>query len=265
MIAVGCDFGSLAAKVVVMDDGRLVSWRIGGIISTPEQVAGRLLDEALSQAGLHEKDVGCCVSTGWGRKRVPFADAQMGETPCLARGVRWLVPSARTVIDIGGQNIRALRMTDDGRILDSNSNDKCAAGTGRFLEVTADALEVPLEELASLAARSIEPAKVSSQCCVFAESEVVTLLNEGRDLADIVAGVHDSIVRRVVAIAGPVGVERDVVATGGCAKNERLLLGLATHLKMHIEPPGLDPQIVGALGAALAASDRLQKQTTSLG
>jgi predicted CoA-substrate-specific enzyme activase len=260
MIAVGCDFGALAAKIAVMDNGRMLSSAIRGITAAPEQVATDLLNAALLDAGLDAADVVCYISTGWGRKRVPFADSQVGEGACLARGAQWLLPSTRTVIDIGGQNIRALSINDAGKIVDSNSNDKCAAGSGRFLEVAAEALELKLEDMAAVAARSQTPAKVSSQCCVFAESEVVTLLNEGRELADIVAGVHDSIVRRIVAIAGPVGIREDILVCGGCAKNRRLIEGLRVHIKLEMKRPEVDPQLVGAIGAALLAQDRLQKQ-----
>lgn len=256
MIIAGCDFGTLAAKVVLMRDGSIVSSEISEIKAVPEQVAKDLLDRALSKAGLSSGDVDFSVSTGWGRKRVPFANMDMGELPCLAKGAQWLIPSVRTVIDVGGQNSRTLSVNEAGKVVDYNSNDKCAAGTGRFLELVAEALELRLEDLASLAFQSVNPAKISSQCCVFAESEVITLVNEGQELVDIVAGAHDSIVRRLVAIAGMIGITEDVVMTGGCAKNERLVKSLGNHLKVEMKPLAVDPQLVGALGAALIAQER---------
>jgi predicted CoA-substrate-specific enzyme activase len=259
MIIAGCDFGTLAAKVILMRDGSIVSSEVSRIRAVPEQVAKDLLDRALSNAGLSSGDVDYSVSTGWGRKRVPFANMDMGELPCLAKGVQWLIPSAGTIIDVGGQNSRALSINEAGKVVDYNSNDKCAAGTGRFLELVAEALELRLEDLASLALQSKNPAKISSQCCVFAESEVITLVNEGQELVDIVAGVHDSIVRRLAAIAGMIGITEDVVMTGGCAKNKRLVEGLGNHLKVDIKTPDIDPQIVGALGAALFAQERAKQ------
>ncbi|HEY50050.1 MAG TPA: hypothetical protein G4O13_08410 [Dehalococcoidia bacterium] len=256
MIVAGFDLGTLAAKAVILRDGEIVSSEIRGIKAVPEKVAQDILDKALSQAGLSQEDVVYSVSTGWGRKRVPFANLDMADMPCLAKGAKWLIPSARTVIDVGGQSIRALSINEAGKVLEYNTNDKCAAATGRFLELVAEALELKLEELASLAAQSKEPAKISSQCCVFAESEVVTLVNEGINLIDIVAGVHDSIVRRLAATSGTIGIVEDVVMTGGCAKNERLVGSLGKQLKVDIKTVDVDPQLVGAIGAAVIAQEK---------
>jgi len=244
MIVVGCDLGTLVAKVVVMRDGSIVSSGAGEIKAVPEQVASDVLEKALSKAGLSPGDIEYCISTGWGRKRVPFARMEMGEMPCLAKGAQWLIPSVRTVIDVGGQSVRAISVNEAGKVVAYNTNDKCAAGTGRFFELVAEALE---------------PAKISSQCSVFAESEVVTLVNEGRDLVDILAGVHDSTVRRLAAIAGTIGITEDVVMTGGCAKNERLVKGLGNHFKVEMKTLAVDPRLVGAIGAALFALEKSGK------
>ena len=259
MIVVGCDLGTLVAKVVVMRDGSIVSSGAGEIKAVPEQVASDVLEKALSKAGLLPGDIEYCISTGWGRKRVPFARMEMGEMPCLAKGAQWLIPSVRTVIDVGGQSVRAISVNEAGKVVAYNTNDKCAAGTGRFFELVAEALELRLEELASLAAQSKDPAKISSQCSVFAESEVVTLVNEGRDLVDILAGVHDSTVRRLAAIAGTIGITEDVVMTGGCAKNERVVSGLGNHFKVEMKTLAVDPRLVGAIGAALFAQEKSGK------
>jgi predicted CoA-substrate-specific enzyme activase len=257
MIVAGCDFGTMAAKVVVMSDGQLVASGIGAIRAVPEQVAQDVMDRALSGAGLSTGDIEYSVSTGWGRKRVPFAKAQVGDMRCLAKGAQWLIPSVRTVIDVGGQSSRALSLDEAGRVLDYSLNDKCAAGTGRFFELIAEALEISLDDLAPLAFQSRDPAKISSQCCVFAESEVVTLVNEGRGLVDIVAGAHDSVVRRLAATAGTIPIAEDVIMTGGCAKNERLVGSLGEHLKVNMRTLEVDPQLVGAIGAAVIAQEKL--------
>jgi predicted CoA-substrate-specific enzyme activase len=259
MIAAGFDFGALAAKAVLMKDGELVSYGIGDVKSNPERVVESVMDKALSEAGLSAGQIDCAASTGWGRRRVSYTDNEVGELPCLAKGAQWLLPSVRTVIDVGGQNSRALSVNDKGKVIDYNLNDKCAAGTGRFFELVAKALEVGLGELAALAYQSKSPAEITSQCCVFAESEVVALLNEGADLADIAAGVHDSTVKRLVAIAGGISIEEDVVMTGGCAKNERLIDGLESLLKTQVIRLSYDPQLVGAIGAALIAEERLRQ------
>ena len=257
MIVAGCDFGTMAAKVVVMNDGQLVASEIGAIRAVPEQVAQDVMGRALARADLSTDDIEYSVSTGWGRKRVPFATAQVGDMRCLAKGAQWLMPSVRTVIDVGGQSSRALSLDGAGRVLYYSLNDKCAAGTGRFFELIAEALEVSLDDLAALAFQSRDPAKISSQCCVFAESEVVTLVNEGRALVDIVAGAHDSVVRRLAATAGTIPIAEDVVMTGGCAKNERLVGSLGEHLKVTIRTLEVDPQLVGAIGAAVIAQEKL--------
>jgi predicted CoA-substrate-specific enzyme activase len=245
MIVAGCDFGTMAAKVVVMSDGQLVASGISAIRAVPEQVAQDVMDRALSGAGLSTEDIEYSVSTGWGRKRVPFAKAQVGDMRCLAKGAQWLIPSVRTVIDVGGQSSRALSLDEAGRVLDYSLNDKCAAGTGRFFELIAEALEVSLDDLAPLAFQSRDPAKV------------VTLVNEGRALVDIVAGAHDSVVRRLAATAGAIPITEDVIMTGGCAKNERLVGSLGEHLKVKMQTLKVDPQLVGAIGAAAIAQEKL--------
>jgi len=259
MIVAGCDFGTLAIKVVLMKDGAILSSEISDTKGVPEQVANNALDRALTAAGLSSDDINYSVSTGWGRKRVPFTNVEMGELPCLAKGAQWLLPSTRTVIDFGGQNSRALGVNEAGRIMEYNLNDKCAAGTGRFFELVAEAMELQLEDLAPLAYKSKEPVKISSQCCVFAESEIVALVNEGRELVDIVAGVHDSVVRRTASIVGSIGINEDVIMSGGCAKNRRIVEGLENILKIKIKPLSVDPRLVGAIGAALNAQERAQQ------
>ena len=259
MIAAGFDFGALAAKAVLMKDGELVSYGIGDVKSDPERIVESVMEKVLSEAGLSADQIDCAASTGWGRRRVSYANTEVGELPCLAKGAQWLLPSVRTVIDVGGQNSRALSVNDKGKVIDYNLNDKCAAGTGRFFELVAKALEVGLGELVALAYQSKRPAQITSQCCVFAESEVVALLNEGADLADIAAGVHESTVKRLIAIAGGISIEEDVVMTGGCAKNERLVDGLERLLKKPVARLSHDPQLVGAIGAALMAQERLRE------
>ena len=194
------------------------------------------------------------MGTGYGKDRVPFADRVESEIACHARGAWWRVPTTRTIIDIGGQDAKAMRVDADGRVVRYIYNDKCASGTGRFLEVMADALEVRLEDMGRVGQTAQEALAISNQCVIFAETEVVSLVNAGKAVPDIVAGLHRAMADRVAALAGSIGVENDVVMTGGVAKNEgvfdALAAGIGTELK---QLDGLDPQIVGALGAALFA------------
>lgn len=259
MIVAGCDVGTLTAKAVILNDESMISFNVITVKADPEKSAADVMGRALSKAGLSLKDIDCCVGIGQGRKKIPFADLDASEIVCLGKGAHWLVPSARTVIDVGCQTSKALSIDENGRVMDFSTNDRCAAGTGRFLEVMADALELKLEELGLLALRSKNPANISSQCSVFAESEVVSLLNEGKDLVDIVAGIHESIAGRLSSQVMRVGIKEDAVVTGGCAKNDGLVKALEERLGLKMRALGVDPQIVGAIGAALFAKERLSK------
>jgi len=257
MIVAGCDFGTLAAKVVLMQDGSIIASEVSAIKAVPEKVSTELIYKGLSKAGLFADDVAFAVSTGWGKKRVPFANLNVTEMPCLARGAQWLIPSARTILDIGGQSCRAMNINEAGKIIKYSSNDKCAAGTGRFFELIAEALEVEVDDLIKLALQSKDPARISTQCCVFAESEVVTLVNEGREVSDIVAGVHDSTVLRLASILGMIQITPDIIVTGGCARNERLVQGLRDYFRVEIKTPSINPQFAGAIGAAIIAQEKI--------
>jgi predicted CoA-substrate-specific enzyme activase len=184
------------------------------------------------------------------------------EISCHARSAWWNTPSARTVIDIGGQDAKAIRVDEAGKVIRFIYNDKCASGTGRFLEVMADALEVRLEEMGTLGKEAGEKIAISNQCVIFAETEVVSLINEGREVRDIVNGLHHAMAGRVASLARSIGVEEDVVMTGGVAKNIGVFDALAESLRLPLRPlNGIDPQINGAIGAALFAREYLSQMT----
>ena len=260
-LVAGCDIGSATGKVVILRDEEIISWVIIPSTTKPERTAHAAMDEALTAAGLSGMDgIRYVVGTGYGRVRVPFADEDVSEITCHARGVHWVAPTVRTVIDIGGQDCKVVALDARGRVLDFVMNDKCAAGTGRFFEAMARVLDCGLEGLAELSLQSEKPATITSQCSVFAESEVITLVNEGVEVVDIAAGIHASIASRLSSLVRRVGLVEEVALSGGCAKNRGLVKALSEKLEVSIRPLPVDPQIAGALGAALVARERLAKQ-----
>jgi predicted CoA-substrate-specific enzyme activase len=261
MIVAGCDVGSATGKALIMRDGAIVSFTIIPSTTRPERTAQMAMDEALSKAGLTSlEELDYVVGTGYGRVRVPFANENISEITCHARGAFWLSPTIRTVIDIGGQDCKVMSIGEGGKVLDFVMNDKCAAGTGRFLEAMARALGAELQELAALSLQSKNPATITAQCSVFAESEVISLLNAGAEVIDVAAGIHMSIAGRVNSLVRRVGVIEDVTVTGGCAKNKGLVASLEHRLGVGIKTLPEDPQVVGALGAAVLARERLASE-----
>jgi predicted CoA-substrate-specific enzyme activase len=254
MYAVGIDIGSTSGEALILDGERVVAWSVVDTGYNSRRAAALALDEALAQSGLAREQLEPVVATGYGRVAVEFADNQVTEISCYARGIHHLYPEVQTVIDIGGQDSKVVAVGPGGKPLDFAMNDKCAAGTGRFLEVIARALELDLEEMGPSALRARRAADISSTCTVFAESEVVTLVAEGVPREEIVAGICRSIARRVGGMARRVGVEPPVAFAGGVAKNVGVVRALEEVLGETLIVPE-EPQIVGALGAALLARD----------
>jgi predicted CoA-substrate-specific enzyme activase len=252
MIVAGCDVGSATGKAAVMQEGELVAHAIIPSSTRPELTARTVMGSG--------DDLDYIVGTGYGRMKVPFADDNVSEITCHARGAHWMSPTVRTVVDIGGQDCKVMSLNPKGKVLEFAMNDRCAAGTGRFFEAMARVLQCGLEGLSELCLKGENPATISSQCSVFAESEVVTLVNEGVELADIVAGLHYAIARRLQAMVKRVGLVEDVALTGGCAKNEGLASVLADRLGVGVKKLPQDPQVAGAVGAALIAFERAAKQ-----
>lgn len=259
MHVAGIDVGSLSAEVVILKDDRIVNYVILPTGSNSKAAAERAMEAALGAAGLRREELACIVATGYGRVNIPFAHKKITEITCHGRGAFFLDPSARTVIDIGGQDSKAIRLNEAGKVLDFAMNDKCAAGTGRFLEVMAQALEVPLDELAALSGRAARAVSISSMCTVFAESEVVSLIAQGLPREEIARGLHEAVAERTAGLVYRIGMEEAVLMTGGVAKNAAVVRALEAKLKTKILIPP-EPQITGALGAALLARD---EQTAS--
>jgi predicted CoA-substrate-specific enzyme activase len=254
MIVAGCDVGSLTAKAVLMNDRTIIGSGITHTGPVPEASANAALQLALDQAGVRLDAVAHCVGTGYGRRRITFGDTVESEIACHARGAVWQAASVRTVIDIGGQDAKAIRLDERGNVLQYQYNDKCAAGTGRFLEVIADALGIELDALGPLSEQATEHLTLSNQCVVFAETEILSLVSEGKEIADILRAMHEAVARRVVALARGIGVAGDAAMTGGVAKNSGMFEALRQALGMPVvQVP--HPQLNGAIGAALIAAD----------
>ena len=252
----GVDIGSTMTKVVIMDKG-IISSIIGPTGPEQRRLANKVMEKALKEAGLPFSSITYVVATGYGRINVPFADKQITEISCHARGVTHFFPEAKTIIDIGGQDTKGIRI-DNGKPVDFVMNDKCAAGTGRFLEVIADALGINIEEMGEIGLEGKNPAKISNICTVFAEQEVVARLAEGVPLKDLVAGILESLASRISRMVNRLKVTKEVVITGGGAKNVGLVKALSDKLDYDMGIPP-EPLLTGAVGAALLGKDIAQK------
>lgn len=253
----GIDIGSTMTKAVILDEGIAASV-IGPTGPEHRMLANRVMQEALDLAGIRFPSVTYIVSTGYGRINVPFADKQVTEISCHARGIFHLLPRARTIIDIGGQDSKAIKINSEGRPTDFVMNDKCAAGSGRFVEVIAETLGLRLEDMGDISLESGHPANISSICTIWAQQEVAASLARGVAIPDLVAGVHRSLADRVTRMAKRLRIEKDIVLTGGGGKNKGLVHALAEQLGQEIIVPE-EPLITGALGAALLGKDIAEK------
>ena len=254
----GIDLGSTITKVVIIDrDEEICASVINHTGAEHRRLANKVMKEALRQAGLSFDEIYYVVATGYGRITVPFADRQITELTCHARGVYHFFPGVRLAVDIGGQDAKGLKIKS-GKLLDFTMNDKCAAGTGRFLEVIANALSLKLEDLGSISLNSINKVSISSTCTVFARQEVVSRLSEGIPLEDVLAGIHDGIASRVARMVERLKMGPDVVFTGGVAKNIGVVKALEAKLGCELLVPG-EPLLSGAIGAALLGKEIVLK------
>jgi (R)-2-hydroxyacyl-CoA dehydratese activating ATPase len=253
----GIDIGSATSKVVLLNDADEFLHTVISTGHNVPQAIEKVYAEALSRAGQTPDKIKRVVATGYGRRMVKFADQNLTEIICHAAGARWLFPETRTVIDIGGQDSKVIGLNERGKVTNFVMNDKCAAGTGRFLEVMARVMEVEVNEIGLLSLGSKKPSSITNICTVFAESEIISLRAEGEDRVDILAGLHDSIARRIVVMGNSIGFRAPITFSGGVAKNEGVEKALAKELGMSVVVPE-EPQIVGALGAAVLAKQKLK-------
>jgi (R)-2-hydroxyacyl-CoA dehydratese activating ATPase len=253
----GIDIGSTMTKAVIIRD-RIIASVIGPTGPEQRRLADKVMEEVLARAGLAFESLTYIVSTGYGRINVPFADKQVTEISCHAKGVVSLIPEARTVIDIGGQDSKAITVDPSGRPTNFIMNDKCAAGSGRFVEVIADSLGIDLNLVGEISLQSTNPAPISNICTIWAQQEVAARLAEGVPVPDLIAGVHKSLADRVARMAKRLKMEPQVILTGGGGKNKGLVQALAEQLGWEILVPP-EPLITGALGAALLGKDFYDK------
>lgn len=251
MYFAGIDIGSQTAETVVVNDKReIIATGIYPSGTNHEEAIKKSFSKTIEKAGIKRDEIDFIVSTGYGRLNVPFADKQVTEIACHGKGAHYFFPETRTIIDIGGQDNKVIKLNKKGKVIDFVMNDKCAAGTGRFLEVMAHALEVEVKELSGLSALSEKRIDITSTCGIFAESEVVSKIAQGEKKEDIINGIHRSISDRLAGMVNRMGLTSEVTMTGGGAKNNGVVKAIEEKLESSINIPE-EPQIIGALGAAL--------------
>ena len=258
----GVDVGAATAIAVIFSENRIVSYDVIPTGHNVQLAAEKVTLAAMKTAGLETavENLDYVVSTGYARNKVPFSDHSSTEIICHARGAHFMLPKARTIIDIGGQDSKAIEVDDQGNVQNFLMNDKCAAGTGRFLEVMAGVLEVgSVNKMGPLSLKSTAPSNITSTCTIFAESEVVSLRAEGISREDLIAGVHKSIAVRVSAMAKRLNIVPEIIFTGGVAKNTGVKAAIEKAIGTNhgIQVPE-EPQIIGALGAAIIASEKFR-------
>ncbi len=252
----GVDVGSTQTKAVILNERREIVAR--SLIDTGANVtraAERSFEEALGVAGIRRDEVVYVVGTGYGRYRVTFGDAQITEISCHARGACLIFPKTRTVIDMGGQDAKGIKIGEEGDVKDFVMNDKCAAGTGRFLANSAEALNMPLDDIGPLALKAKSAVRLSTVCAVFVESDIMSYLAQGKKIEDILGGVHSAIAARTIALVRRVGIEPEVTFTGGVSRNVGMVRALEEKLGMRVNVSP-DSHYVGAIGAAIFALER---------
>jgi predicted CoA-substrate-specific enzyme activase len=255
----GIDMGAKLTKAVVLDGERRIVGK-SAIRTRPDfpVIAKEALDVALKQAGLMQTDLSYIATTGFGRYNVPFRDIQITDITCVARGSVFLFPKTRCVLDIGAQSTRALRVNDAGKVLEFRTNDKCAAGAGGFIERAAKYLEVAIEQVGDLSLNAKKPQTISSVCAVLAESEIINHVSSGETVEDILRGVHNSLASRAMALLKRAGLEEEVTFVGGVARQHGMVKALEETVKKKVNVSD-EPEMVGAIGAALLALKRLEK------
>jgi predicted CoA-substrate-specific enzyme activase len=260
----GADVGSTTAKVVVLDGaGNVVGTSLGPTGASIVESAQREFREAVRKASIDEHEVEFVVGTGYGRYKIPFGDTQITEISCHARGAVHLFPDTRTIVDIGGQDTKAISVDARGDVVDFSMNDKCAAGTGRFLEAAAITLGLQLDEIGPISLRSEHRLRITNVCTVFVESEIMSHMMKGERVEDILRGVHNAIAGRSLSLLRRVGIDPAVTFTGGVSRNEGMVRALEEQLEMTIHVSPLS-QYIGAIGAALFALDRARGTTETV-
>lgn len=253
----GIDIGSLSAKAVILRDAEMVAWSVQPGSPDSAESARSVYGAVLVKSGLSADKITHIIATGYGRINVPFADGQVTEISCHAKGASYVLPSVRCILDTGGQDSKAIRCDEKGQVTNFAMNDKCAAGTGRHLDRVASALKTPIEDVGPLSMNIVDKAaKINSTCTVFAQVDVLRQVRKGVHINDILAGACDAIASRIVELVDRVGIDADFIMTGGVAKNIGVVNRLEEKLLVKPHVPE-EPQIIGALGAAIIATERV--------
>ena len=260
MVFAGIDIGSRAAKAVLLQDGTILSSFIGDTGPESVKTAYMALQGVLKGTGLTINDIQYTMATGYGRVLVPFADDNVSEISAHAKGINWYYPSVRTILDMGGQDCKAISCDNEGQVTNFVMNDKCAGGTGRFLEMIADVLDLPLTKIGEVSLQSTNDIPFNTICAVFAKSDAVSYLKKGVAKSDILSGLHEAIAVRCLNLIKRVSIKQDFTITGGISKNKGMVAKIKE--KVGLEPRlADDPQIIGALGAAIYARERFEGGT----
>ena len=262
MLTAGCDIGALTTKAALIRDDVLLGSEVVPSRAKAVQSATDAMDKLLDRLGISHGQIDYCISTGYGRNLVTFAQSNMSEISCHGRGAHWLAPSVRTIIDGGGQDCKAIRVDEHGGLVDFRMNCKCAAGTGKALELMARSLGVDVSELGPLSLQAKDPVKMNKPCCILTQIDVKRYAFDGRDRADIAAGINDNVAREIMHLVWDLGVENDIVMTGGMAKNAGVVRCLEQYIGVASAHLQVDPQLIGAIGAAVLAADRCKKGAT---
>jgi predicted CoA-substrate-specific enzyme activase len=275
MLTMGIDVGSRSSKCVILDDGQLLTYGTTPTFPNIEKTTQAVVNAAVQrETGLWGEyrmplpdvkvdhltieDMDCIVSTGYGRAIVPFADRSITEISCHCRGAQWFVPGVSTILDVGGQDSKGIRVDAEGQVADFVMNDKCAGGTGRFMEIVAEALDVPLSEIGPLSLQNTKELPFSTTCAAFGRGAAVTMRKQGEAKEDILAGLHEAVARRVTALVNKVGIVEEFVISGGIGRNVGLVSRIEQISGRKVTVPQ-EPMIVGAVGAAMFAHDRAKK------
>jgi (R)-2-hydroxyacyl-CoA dehydratese activating ATPase len=258
MFSIGCDVGTMFTKTVIMEDETVIAHDITRNAGNLHEVVEASLQKALAMAGVHSSDIAACGGTGMGDKYITSEHTGQGIIKCLAKGSRWALPGVRTVVDLGGLSTSIISLDDSGKVLEYRTSDKCATGSGFFLELAAHALEMSIEDMGQIMLPPGERAHMSTQCAVFCESEIVSHVNDGIEVNSIVAGINASLGSGIATLIKRLGPRQEILVTGGVAKSRGVVLALEEHLGMEVmKRATTDQQLIGAVGAALCAREGL--------
>jgi len=258
MITAGIDIGSITAKAAVLEEGRILGTKVMFTGYNSRQAGQAVLGELIAEIGIAREKINAIIATGYGRNSVDFADKAITEITCHAAGAHFIDPLVRFIIDIGGQDCKTMKLDKDGNVGRFSANDKCASGTGRFLEVMAKVLGIDIEELGKLSGKAKMPITLASTCTVWAQADVIKYINSGVSVEDIGAGINTAMAQRVAILVNTVKPEGDILMTGGVAKNIGVVTTLEKLIGRRIKlARKADPQIAGAIGAALISMEKI--------